>query len=76
VLAQALADRMGVGLGDRRVQRAATKWSAIVAGAYIDQLHMPSNYDPQQDDSLPERMIANLSETFAEVMGEAPWQQE
>jgi AcrR family transcriptional regulator len=76
VLAQALADRMGVGLRDRRVQRAATMWSAIAAGAYVGQLHMPPNYDPRQDDWLSERMIANLSETFAEVMGEAPWQQE
>jgi AcrR family transcriptional regulator len=76
VLSQALADRMGVGLQDRRVQRAATMWSAIAAGAYVGQLHMPPNYDPRNDDLLPERMIANLSDTFAEVMGEAPWQQE
>jgi hypothetical protein len=72
LLTQALADRMVVGSQDRRVQRAATMWSAIMAGAYIGQLHMPPNYDPQQDDRLSERMIANLSETFAEVMGEAP----
>ena len=76
VLTQALADRMGVGPQDRRVQRAATMWSAIAAGAYIGQLHMPPNYDPRNDDRLPERMIASLSDTFAEVMGEAPWQQE
>ncbi len=76
LLTQALADRMGVGPQDRRVQRAATMWSAIAAGAYVGQLHMPPNYDPRNDDLLPERMIANLSDTFAEVMGEAPWQQE
>jgi AcrR family transcriptional regulator len=76
VLIQALAERVGVGMEDRRVQRAATMWSAIAAGAYIGQLHMPANYDPRQDDWLSERMIANLSETFAEVMGEVPWQEE
>lgn len=76
VLTQALADRMGVGSQDRRVQRAVTMWSAIAAGAYIGQLHMPPHYDPRNDDWLSERMIANLSDTFAEVMGEAPWQQE
>jgi AcrR family transcriptional regulator len=76
VLTQALADRMGFGSQDRRVQRAVTMWSAIAAGAYIGQLHMPPNYDPRKDDLLPERMIANLADTFAEVMGEAPWQQD
>jgi hypothetical protein len=76
VLTQALADRMGVGSGDRRVQRAVTTWSAIATGSYIGQLHLPANYDPRHGDWLSERMITNLSETFAEVMGEAPWQQE
>jgi AcrR family transcriptional regulator len=75
VLTQALAGRMGFDSQDRRVQRAATMWSAIATGAYIGQLHMPPNYDPRQDDWLSERMVANLSETFAEVMGEAPWQE-
>jgi AcrR family transcriptional regulator len=76
VLTQALAGRMGFDSQDRRVQRAVTIWSAIAAGAYIGQLHMPPNYDPRQDDWLSERMVANLSETFAEVMGEAPWQED
>jgi AcrR family transcriptional regulator len=76
VLTQALAGRMGFDSQDRRVQRAATMWSAIATGAYIGQLHMPPNYDPRQDDWLSERMVANLSDTFAEVMGEAPWQEE
>lgn len=76
VLTQALADRMGFDSQDRRVQRAVTMWSAIAAGAYIGQLHMPPNYDPRQDDWLSERMVANLSDTFAEVMGEAPWQKD
>jgi len=76
VLTQALAGRMGFDSQDRRVQRAVTMWSAIAAGAYVGQLHMPSNYDPRQDDWLSERMVANLSETFAEVMGEAPWQED
>lgn len=38
VLSQALADRMGVGPQDRRVQRAATMFSAIAAGACVGQL--------------------------------------
>ena len=76
VLTQALAGRMGFDSQDRRVQRAVTMWSAIAAGAYIGRLHMPSNYAPRQDDWLSERMVANLSETFAEVMGEAPWQED
>jgi AcrR family transcriptional regulator len=76
VLTQALAARMGVDSQDRRVQRPVTMWSAIAAGAYIGQLHMPPHYDPRRDDWLSERMIANLSDTFAEVMGEAPWQQD
>jgi AcrR family transcriptional regulator len=75
VLTQALADRLGVRPQHRRVQRAAMMWSAIAAGAYVGQLHMPPNYDPRNDDLLTERMIANLSSTFAEVMGEAPWPQ-
>jgi hypothetical protein len=63
--------------GDRDEDcRAVTIWSAIAAGAYIGQLHMPPNYDPRHDDWLSERMVANLSETFAEVMGEAPWQED
>jgi hypothetical protein len=52
VLTRALAGRMGFDSQDRRVQRAVTMWSAIAAGAYIGQLHMPSNYDPRQDDWL------------------------
>jgi hypothetical protein len=76
VLTQALAGRMGFDSQDRRVQRAVTMWSAIAAGAYVGQVRMPSNYDPRQDDWLSERMVANLSETFAEVMGEAPRQED
>jgi AcrR family transcriptional regulator len=76
VLTQALAGRMGFDSQDRRVQRAVTMWSAIAAGAYIGQLHMPPNYVPRHDDWLSERMVANLSETFAEVMGAAPWRED
>src|ERR1700743_866650 len=35
VLTQALADRMGVAAGNRRVRQAVTMWSAIVAGVAL-----------------------------------------
>ncbi len=72
VLTQALADRMGVGVENRRVRRAVTMWSAIAAGAYLGRSNTAADYDPRQDDRLSERMIAQLAGTFAEVMGEAP----
>ena len=72
VLAPALAKRLGVGWEDRRVQRAVTMWSAIAVAAHIGQLSVTLDYDPRQDESLSERMIASLSGTFAQVMGRAP----
>jgi AcrR family transcriptional regulator len=74
VITRALADRMGVDPNDRRLQRAATMWSAVAASAYVTQEEMPDDYDPQQDAQLTERMIANLSERFGHVMGEDPKQ--
>jgi AcrR family transcriptional regulator len=74
VITQALADRMGIDPKDRRLQRAATMWSAVAASAYIAQVEMPEHYDPQSDEMLSERMIANLSESFEQVMGEDPQQ--
>ena len=72
VLTQALADRMGVGADNRRVRRAVTMWSAIAAGAYLGRRSMAAHYDPRQDDRLLERMIDELTGTFADVMGETP----
>jgi AcrR family transcriptional regulator len=72
VLTQALADRMGIAPGNRRVRQAVTMWSAIAAGAYLGGRSMADHYDPRQDDQLIERMIAELAATFADVMGDDP----
>jgi len=72
VLTQALADRMGVAAGNRRVRQAVTMWSAIVAGSYLGRHSMADHYDPHHDDQLVERMTAELAATFADVMGQAP----
>jgi AcrR family transcriptional regulator len=74
VITRALADRMGIDPKDRRLQRAATMWSAVAASAYVAQVEMPEHYDPQTDEMLSERMIANLSDTFGQVMGDDPKQ--
>jgi AcrR family transcriptional regulator len=71
VLTRALADRMGLDSQDRRVQRAVTLWSAVAAGAYVDRLGMAPGYDSRDDDRLSERVAANLSQIFADVMGPA-----
>ena len=75
VLAQALGDRMGVDAANRRVRRAVTMWSAIAAGAYLGRRSSWTDYDPRQDDRLSERMIAQLTGTFGEVMGQTPSEQ-
>jgi len=72
VLTQALADWVGVGAEDRRVRHAVTKWSAIAAGAYVGAGSMGDHYDPRQDDQLMERGIAELTASFADVMGDDP----
>lgn len=72
VLSQALADRMGVAVENRRVRQAITMWSAIAAGAYLSRRGMADHYDPYDDDRLIERMIAELDATFADVMGNDP----
>lgn len=76
VLTRALAEWMGVDAQNRRVRRAITMWSAIAAGAYLGRRSMGAHYDPRQDDRLLERMIDELTGTFADVMGEAPGQQD
>lgn len=74
LLTQALADRMGVAAGNRRVRQAVTMWSAIVAGSYLGRRTMADHYDPRTDDHLIERMTAELGATFADVMGDNPLQ--
>jgi AcrR family transcriptional regulator len=72
VLTQALADRMGVAVDNRRVRRAVTTWSAIASGAYLNSGSMGEHYDPRQDDQLTERGIAELTASFSDVMGDDP----
>jgi AcrR family transcriptional regulator len=72
ILTGALADRLGVAEDDRHVHQAVTRWSAIMAGAYVVGGSMADHYDPRTDDQLIERMIAELSATFADVMGDNP----
>jgi AcrR family transcriptional regulator len=72
VIARPLADWMGVDTQDQRLKRALTMWSAVVASAYVCAVGMPENYDPVRDDSLPERMIGDLSQSFADVTGQDP----
>jgi AcrR family transcriptional regulator len=72
ILTPALAVRLGVAEDDRHVQQAVTRWSAIVAGAYLINGSMADHYDPRTDPQLVERMIAEFSATFADVMGDDP----
>jgi AcrR family transcriptional regulator len=72
LLTRALADRLRVAADNRRVRQAVTVWSAIAAGAYLGRHSMGAHYDPAHDDQLPERAIAELNTTFAEVMGTPP----
>lgn len=72
VLAQALADRLGVAAKDRRVRQAVTMWSAIAAGTYLGRRSIADHYDPRQDDQLLDRGIAELVANFADVMGDDP----
>lgn len=74
VLTQALADRMGLATGNRRVRQAVTMWSAIAAGAYLGRHSMGAHYDPAHDAQLLERSMTELAATFAEVMGTKPSQ--
>lgn len=76
IMTGALADWLGVAEDDRRVHQAVTRWSAVVAGAYLIGGSMADHYDPWTDDKLIERMIDELSATFADVMGDDPLQPE
>ena len=55
---------------------AVTLWSAVAAGAYTGSLGMPAGYDPRHDHRLREADdVARLTETFDEVIGPVPSQQ-
>jgi AcrR family transcriptional regulator len=70
LLTPALADWMGLTPNDRRVHHAVRKWSAIATGSYMARSTMAEHYDPALDDQLEERMIAEITASFDEVMGE------
>jgi AcrR family transcriptional regulator len=72
VLTPALADRLGVAPDNRRVRQAVTVWSAIATGAYVSGTTMGDHYDPGLDDELGQRMVAELTASFNEVMGDGP----
>jgi AcrR family transcriptional regulator len=72
VITQALADWMGVDPKDRRLQRALTMWSAVTASAYVAASEMPEDYESQHDGGLQQEMIANLSQSYGDVMGVDP----
>jgi AcrR family transcriptional regulator len=76
VITPALSDRLGVDPQDRRLKRALTMWSAVMASAYIAQEDMPDDYDPRHDSALTARMEANLLQSFGEVTGKDPKQPE
>lgn len=71
VITRPLADWMGVDPKDRRVQHALTMWSAVTASAYVAAARIPDNYQPQRD-GLQQQMIASLSQSFGDVMGDDP----
>ncbi len=74
VMTQPLADWMGVEPQDRRLEHALTMWSAVAASSYVAVLAVPDSYKPEGDEHLRQRMIANLSRSFGDVMGEDPQQ--
>jgi AcrR family transcriptional regulator len=72
VITKPLADWMGVDPANRRLQRALTMWSAVIASTYVRASEMPEGYEPPHDSELQQRMIENLSQSFGDVMGEDP----
>jgi AcrR family transcriptional regulator len=72
VITKPLAEWMGVDPTDRRLQRALTMWSAVIASSYVGASEMPKGYEPQRDSELQQRMIANLAYSFGDVMGVDP----
>lgn len=72
ILTHGLATHLRVDPHDQRVRRAVTMWSAIMAGVNASGRAGPANHDLQHDRRLHERMIARLTETYDEVMGQPP----
>ena len=76
VITQALADWMGVDPKDRRLQHALMMWSAVTASAYVAAAEIPADREPQRDGEIQQQMIASLSQSFGDVMGEDPQRSE
>ena len=72
LITQALADWMGVDPKDRRLQRAVTMWAAVTASAYVAAAEIPEHHEPQRDGELQKQMIADLSQSYGDVMGVDP----
>ncbi len=72
VITQPLADWMHVDPTNRRLQHALTMWSAVTASAYLAVLSAPDDYESGRDDNIQQRMVANLSQSFGDVMGVDP----
>jgi AcrR family transcriptional regulator len=73
VITQALADWMGVNPKDQRLQRALTMWSAVTASAYVAASEIPEDHEAQRDGGLRKHMIADLSQSYGDVMGLDPY---
>jgi AcrR family transcriptional regulator len=72
VLNQPLADWMGVDPEDRRLQHVLTMWSAVAASAYVNALGIPDGYQPEPGAAMHQTIIADITQSFGEVMGDDP----
>ena len=74
VMTQPLADWMRVEPTNRRLQHALTMWSAVDRQLLRGRAERARHYKPEGDEHIRQRMIANLSRSFGDVMGEDPQQ--
>jgi AcrR family transcriptional regulator len=72
VLNQPLAEWMGVDPEDRRLQHVLTMWSAVAASAYVNAQGLPDGYQPESDGEVHRTIIADVAQSFGEVMGDDP----
>lgn len=72
VIAQPLADCMGVDPTNRRLQHALTMWSAVAASAYTGVLGTPDRYESAGAVEIQQRMLTGVMESFHEVLGRDP----
>lgn len=66
-LAQAVADRLGTGPGDRRALLILSVWIAVVINAF----HDPGSWLPEDwltNDSMPSLMVTQIKESYASLM--------